>query len=141
MKADFLQLGAKKFLAGSLIFWLSGIIFLFCCEMPAVQAAEKDSCPLAKASHCNKKTSDEDSGKNVSVKPGDQAFDCCIFPGVFDKARKVEKNPQTSAIAQFTKVSSPVFGQPKVESGIPNTYRPLVLNRSGTYLKNRVFRI
>jgi hypothetical protein len=139
MKADFLQRNTKIFIAGWLVFWLSGIIFLFCCENRA-RAAKRDSCPLAKASHCDKK-SGEDPPQPASLQNGNRAFDCCILPKILDKSRKLEQKPQPALQAKNVKISSPVFIPPRIESSLPKAYFSHDSNRSRTYLKNRVFRI
>jgi hypothetical protein len=151
MKPNFLQQGAKKILAGSLIFWLSGLLFVFCCDMPnmAAQASsETESCPLAKAApdHCNKKKSaaaeENDAQFAAAFETTKQTFDCCILPNIFDKARKIEFTQQIAAApATAVKISAPKFSVVKNAPEIPSIYRSPVLTRDETYLKNRVFRI
>jgi hypothetical protein len=133
---------SQRIVSGALIFWLSGLIFLFCCEMPMAKAAEEDeSCPLAKINHCDKKTASENNSQSASFQSESRAFDCCILPNIFDKARKIEQNPQTAVIALTVKISTPEFSIVENRFDAPRLYRPPVLNRGGTYLKNRVFRI
>ncbi len=68
--------------------------------------------------------------------------DCCrVLPDIFDKARKVESNPQTPDVAGTVEISLPKFSIVEKKTGVPEIYRPPVLNRGGTYLKNRVLRI
>jgi hypothetical protein len=142
MKANLSRQIMKQTMSGLLVFWLSGLMFLFCCDMPNVQAAETDSCPLAKANECNKEKSKENLSQFASFQRERQALDCCrMMPSIFDKARKVEKNPQTSEIASTFKISLPTFSIAVSSLDAPELYHPPVLNRGGTYLKNRVFRI
>lgn len=142
MKRDFLQQSIKKSIAAGLIFWLTGVVFLFCCQMPTMAAqAEKDSCPLAKTSHCNKKLNGSSISEFVSLETKNPAFNCCILPSIFDKARKVEPLPQIAGIAPALKIIAPEFSAVKNEFAFLPIYRPPVLSRHETYLKNRVFRI
>jgi hypothetical protein len=143
METNFLQRSAKKVLAGTMIFWLSGLLFLFCCEMPThAQAAETDSCPLAKINHCDKKTAGKNSLPSASLQAETNAFACCILPNIFDKARKIENvQPIADAAAPAITISKPKFLLAKIEFEFPATYQSPVLSRNETYLKNRVFRI
>ncbi|HEY0657034.1 MAG TPA: hypothetical protein VGD05_01095, partial [Pyrinomonadaceae bacterium] len=117
--------------------------FLFCCEMPEAQAlTETDNCPLAKASHCAKQSTGESVSQFASFQIDSQMRDCCRFlPNIFDEARKVESNSLAAEAAQSVKISSPEFSIVESNFAAPKFYRPLVLDRGGTYLKNRVFRI
>jgi hypothetical protein len=143
METNFLQRSAKKVLAGTMIFWLSGLLFLFCCEMPThAQADESDSCPLAKINHCDKKTAGENSLQSAALQAETKGFDCCILPNIFDKARKVENVPPiVYAAAPAITISAPKFLPAKIEFDFPAIYQSPVLSRHETYLKNRVFRI
>ena len=143
----------KRIFAGLLTVWLSGIVFLFCCgAMPTTQAvaeAESESCcPLAKMDHhCDKPavgetTAAENAERFDAFQNGKSAFDCCGFlTHVFDKARKAEIVKQIAAVAEKTVIETPKFAFVKTKSNAFFKYRPRPLNRSGTYLKNRVFRI
>ncbi len=148
MKAYQQNLMPKRIFAGLLAVWMSGVVFLFCCGVPKAQAAEIESCPLAKTSHCHKSAS-EKSSKDEHVlrvetfQSDGLAFDCCGFlPGFFDKARKVEKSEQIAAVAgikpQFV---LPSFSLVRTRPITFYNYHPRLPDGSGTYLKNRVFRI
>ena len=142
MKTYFSRPALNKTVSGLLVFWLSGLIFLFCCEMPKAQAAETDSCPLAKISHCDKQTAGESDSSGASFQIYTRALNCCrLVPAIFDKARKIEQIPQTSEALTTPEISSPKFSIVERKIEFVRTYRPPVLNRGGTYLKNRVFRI
>jgi hypothetical protein len=138
MKPDFSQ----RITAGVLVIWLSGVVLLFCCGNMKAQAAEADSCPLAKTSHCDKHSSVEDDPETARFQTESRAFDCCGFlPKVFDKARKIEKDPQAAPTMPTAKISAPKFSFVVAAIKAPGAYRPPVHNRGGTYLKNCVFRI
>lgn len=132
----------KRIFAGLLAVWLSGVVFLLCCGMPKSQAAEVESCPLAKKGHCAKSSGDENALRFEIVQNADSSFDCCGFlPQVFDKVRKAERNQEVSELPVKLEVSSLSFGFIRIQPSTFYGYRPQPLNRSGTYLKNRVFRI
>jgi hypothetical protein len=146
MKSAFSQ----RIVSGVLVFWLSGIVLLFCCGNMEARAAEAaDSCPLAKMSHCNRQQQQaspdgEDNPDFAVFQKQSRAFDCCGFlPKVFDKARKLEKNPQVALTAAATteKISAPKFSFAVYAAEAPRIYQPAVRNRGSTYLKNCVFRI
>src|SRR3954468_21154454 len=100
MRTKFLQRNTKKLLAASLAFWLSGLMFLFCCEMPKTQAAAMDSCPLAKMHHCDRQSSGETISPSASFETDNRILECCRFlPVIFDKARKIESNQNALEIA------------------------------------------
>lgn len=134
---------AKRTSAGLLAVWMSGIVFLLCCgAMPEAKAAEVESCPLAKKGHCAKSAGDENAVQFVSFQNADSVFDCCGFlPQVFDKARKIERNQLTADVPVKPEIKSPLLVSIKVQPNAFFAYRPRPLNRSGTYLKNQVFRI
>jgi|SRR5215213_4452502 len=137
MKSDFSQ----RIISSVLVIWLSGVVLLFCCENMKARAAEADSCPLAKISHCDKQPGENNLAAS-RFQQESQAFGCCGFlPKVFDKARKIEKNPQVSAATTTAKISAPKFSFVVDAIKAPKVYRPPVHNRGSTYLKNCVFRI
>ena len=66
-------------LTGFMAIWLSGVVFLLCCHVQNVNAAEMGSCPLAKLGiHCDKAEKNKDSEK-ISNQSNDQGMDCCGF--------------------------------------------------------------
>ncbi|MDQ3801465.1 MAG: hypothetical protein M3384_18745 [Acidobacteriota bacterium] len=145
MKSAFSQ----RIISGVLVVWLSGLVLLFCCGNMEARAAETeaDSCPLAKMSHCDKQQAASDGEDNpdfAGFQKQSQAADCCGFlPAVFDKARKIEKNPQIAltATAATEKILAPKFSFVVRAAESPKIYRSVVRNRGSTYLKNCVFRI
>jgi hypothetical protein len=152
MKALSQNSKTKRVFAGLLAVWMSGIVFLFCCgAMPnaKAQGLDAESCPLAKKGHCDKSMNGGESpvdnnASRFDANPADgSSFDCCGFlPQVFDKARKTENIKQVAAIATTQAAPSlPKFVFIKTAPNAFYSYRPRPLNRSGTYLKNRVFRI
>jgi hypothetical protein len=132
----------QRIISGALVIWLSGVVLLFCCGNMQARVSEADSCPLAKAGHCDKQAVSENAVDFASFQRETGAFDCCGFlPKVFDKARKIEKIPQPATAATVAKISAPKFSfvVQRVES--PKVYQPAIRNRGSTYLKNCVFRI
>lgn len=138
----------KRIFAGLLAVWMSGVVFLFCCGAPKIQAAEAESCPFAKKNHCDKSTiggkssTDENAVRFESAQADCPAFNCCGFlPQVFDKVKKAEQSHQIAEASKRMIIESPALVFIKIDSDTFSAYRPRPLNRSGTYLKNRVFRI
>jgi len=131
---------AKRIFTAALVLWLSGIVVLFCCDMPAEAAgAEIESCPLAKKAHCTK-TAETNSEYSFEGQP--RTFDCCVFPAkIFDKARKLEKSPESAAIAETVETAAPKFFIVGEIFNSPKLYQSFVRNRGSTHLRNCVFRI
>jgi len=142
MNVKQLRIITHKAFAGFMALWLSGVVFLFCCEEINGRSMEADSCPLAKMSaHCDKANKAEGS-EVVANQTDQQAIECCGFIAIFfDKTRMVESNQQPSAAAPAF-----VIAQPRLISGptaFPpaKSYRSTALLRNNTFLKNRTFRI
>jgi hypothetical protein len=131
---------ARNVLAGFMILWLSGFLFLFCPQMPAMTA--KEFCPLGKGkSHCDKAKAENDSPL-VSKESGYQSFDCCGFlPAVFDKTRKVEKNRQTIKLVDKVKVDLPKFAFTKNDFVVSESYHSALFSQNKIFIQNCVFRI
>jgi hypothetical protein len=140
MISTFSKQNTKRVFASLLVAWLSGVVFLLCCQMTTAQASEMESCPLAKMDNCRKSSAKNDSSF-VSIPREQNALDCCKIPAkIFDKARKLEKNQETAKVADKIIVSAPkflfinpVFEAPKVQS--------VIRDRGSTFLENCVFRI
>lgn len=145
LKYMFLQPKQKQLTratAGFLTVWLSGVVFLFCCQMPSAQASSEEikSCPMAKAHHSCAKSKSEN--KAASIEAEQSALECCrMLPLVFDKARKIEKVQNVEQAASIVKISEPKFYLAKKEFTHPKIFNSLVLSRENTHLKNCVFRI
>lgn len=136
---NLLQQNTKKIIAASLVFWMSGVLFLFCCE--TTEASKIESCPLAKKSHCLKQTSSESVSQFASVQ-GAETLNCCRFlPQIFAQSANIEKNQKVFSIATAAKVLQPKFLILVGEFSAPKEFQSVVINRQATYLKNRVFRI
>ncbi len=132
----------KKIVAASLVFWMSGILFLFCCESSKIQATEAESCPLAKINHCSKQTACENNLESVSVQLEQQALDCCRFlPFIFNKTVKIEKAQKVETAVASVKVSQPAFSIVNRVFPAQRNFRSVIINRENTHLKNCVFRI
>ena len=142
MKAKLSQRNIKQIISGSLIVWLSGIVFLFCCEMPNAQASMAESCPLAKKNNCSKQSNAETISGFASLQTSQTAVDCCRFLLlVFDKARKIEKIQKAETVQTIVKVSQPVFSVVSHSFPPKSNFHSVVINRENTQLKNCVFRI
>lgn len=138
----------KRIFAGLLAVWMSGIVFLLCCgAMQAKSGAEIESCPLAKSEHCGKSKSgnpnlDESDPQIKAVFSESASFDCCGFlPYVFNKIKKSENIQQIVAVKSRVVIDPPSFISIKNEPENFFSYCSRPLNKSGTYLKNRIFRI
>lgn len=143
MKAGFHSRNSvtKRIFAGLLAVWLSGVVFLLCCGMPKAQA-EIESCPLAKIGHCAKSSGDENALRFEIFQNADSSFDCCGFlPQVFDKVRKAERNQEVSELPIKLEVPALSFNFINTQAAASFYCRPRPIDRSGTYLRNRVFRI
>lgn len=141
MKANFLQQNIKRTVAGLLAVWMSGVIVLFCCEMPSANATgnEVESCPLAKKGDCSK-TFVEDAGHFFGQQP--LSLDCCGFPAkIFDKVRKLEDAPQSATVTGKTEIVAPKFSAFEKTFRTSKYNRSLIRNHDDIYLRNRVFRI
>ena len=142
MKAKVSQRNIKRIISGSLIVWLSGIVFLFCCEMPKAQASTTESCPLAKKNDCSKQSNVETISDFTLLQTNHQSFDCCKFLTlVFDKARKVEKTQKAETAITIVKVFQPLFSAVNHQFPPKKNFHPIVINRENIHLKNCVFRI
>ena len=142
MKANLLQQNTKRVVAGLLVVWLSGVVFLFCCDTSKAKASESESCPLSKINHCNKKSTEKTVSQLASLQTVNQTLDCCGFPSqVFDKARKLETNQQPAEVSSIVKIPAPRFFFAEWEFSSPKVYHSLILDRASTHLKNCVFRI
>ncbi len=138
----FSRQNTKRIVAASLVFWMSGILFLFCCDSLKVQATEAESCPLAKINHCSKQTASENDSQSASVQPEHRALDCCRFlPLVFNNSIKIEKTQKVGTAVANVKVLQCEFSIINREFPAQKTFRPVNINRGNTHLKNCVFRI
>jgi len=142
MNAKFSQQNIKRIISGSLIIWLSGVVFLFCCGMPKTQASNAESCPLAKTHHCSKQSNAETISDFVSIEREPQSLECCKFlPLVFDKARKIEKIQKFEKARTIVKVFQPVFSIGNRQLPASKKIHSVFVNRENTHLINCVFRI
>ena len=132
---------AKRIFTAALVVWMSGVVLFLCCDMPTANAAseEIESCPLAKKGNCSKTfTSDSDH----SFRHTPRTFDCCVFPAkIFDKTRKIEKSPESTAVAEVVKIAAPKFSLVEKTFKSPKFYQSFDLNLGSTHLRNCVFRI
>jgi len=143
MKFFFLQQNPQRIVSSLLVVWLSGFVFLFCCGTMEVQAKD-EFCPLAKAkSHCDKSRNEKSDDSAISLKQSEnEKYDCCGFlSAVFDKARKIEKTPQTATIADKVKVHRPQFSPVANSFEIAGIYHAPIYNQEKIFIKNCVFRI
>jgi len=129
-------------LAGFMSVWLSGVVFLLCCEKMSAAMSEADSCPLAKMSaHCDKTEKTNAASVLVAGTQSDRV-DCCGFlPAVFDKNRKLERDQKQSA--PTPQVVAVQFDPPKIFDYTPRLAAIYlrVSYQKDLSLKNCVFRI
>lgn len=131
-----------KALTGFMAVWLSGVVFLLCCQTMNAKALAAESCPLAKKSdHCDKAKKAEQNAPVIEFKGGSSVECCSFLHAVFDKARKVEQNQKQIAIT--SKVLPFRFEPPRPASISPTfaASRSRVPDRHGTFIRNCVFRI
>jgi len=135
---------SRKALAAFMSVWLSGIIFLFCCDMSA-KAAEKEFCPLAKANpdHCNKAKDNRDNkDSRLASDDGSRGLSCCGFiPAVFDKTRKIERDVHATQPADKPETSPQTLSPLRQNFDTPafyTSYRPI---QDRIFIRHHVFRI
>ena len=119
--------------------WLSGIIFLFCCEKIRAQG-EKEFCPLQKLSeHCDRSINKE--ADLVGPVAADR-IDCCAFlPLLFNKSRKLETAQTVPAPTAVKVIVTPSLPRIVLPSYEPITNYARLESRQGSYVLNRNFRI
>ncbi len=140
--ASMLHKVAYKTLSGFMAIWLSGIVFLLCCEMPGDDAENARTQMDSMSEHCRRAMSKKNPGHAIEL-PDYDTFDCCGFlPGIFDKNRKLSRIDQPDAdltlqISARLNVARGVnFRQPVIVRS-----EPYIPDRQSTFLKNQVFRI
>ncbi|MBK6587793.1 MAG: hypothetical protein IPG22_05690 [Acidobacteria bacterium] len=140
MKAKTVKKIAHKTFAGFMALWLSGFVFLFCCETLNGQSMDMESCPLAKMSEHSDKAKQANSP--VIGLTDESSMDCCGFlPIVFDKSRKI--NQTEKQIAPALTVVAIKFTLPtvtKITTSFP-AFHKRTPDRHGTFIRNCVFRI
>ena len=132
-----------KTIAGFMAIWLSGVVFLFCCEKINGTSVTADSCPLAKmSSHCDK-AARAYLNSPVIERTDAECVDCCGFlPAIFDKARNIERTQKEIAVTlkpvalRFKAVYSGKYPAP-----ITTIVRSHVADKQTTFVQNCVFRI
>ena len=98
-----------------------------------------ESCPLAKKGDCAK---DVQGSSGEFAASESHSFDCCVFPAkVFDKARKIEIQPQTAEAVETVEIATPKSFIVRRTFTSPKVHQSFIRNRGSTYLRNRVFRI
>ena len=131
----------KRIFTAALAVWMSGIVLVICCQMSLAMAAsaKTETCPLAKKGNCAKSFQENQS---ESFGNESQSFDCCVFPAkVFDKARKIEAQPQTTEAVETIEIAAPKSFIIRRTFTSPKIHQFFIRNRGSTYLRNRVFRI
>lgn len=128
----------KRIFTIALAVWLSGIVLVLCCNMPTAQA-ETIVCPLAQKDNCAKSSEKVLRESFIVESP---ILDCCAYPAqVFDKARKIEFQPQTAEVVETVKTVAPKISFSRTIVKKERVYQSFVHNRAKTHLKNCVFRI
>ena len=138
----------RRFAAGFMSVWLSGVVLLLCCaDMDAGPAVVEIGDAAHMSAHCEKmmgKTESESNpdSESVSRHEGELDNDCCAFlPMLFDKKRTVEGKWQFVAITPAAVAEKPSRSVDTYTFAPIYSYRPRPISRDGTYLKNRTFRI
>lgn len=133
---------SHKTLAAFMTVWLSGVVFLFCCQEMNAAPTEAEFCPLAKVkAHCDKAAP---ASANVSFAATADAktIDCCGFlPAMFDKARKIEQAQKQIALKAKPvplKFALPFFANTPLEVSAFYSRMP---DKQTTFIQNCVFRI
>lgn len=121
--------------------WLSGVVFLLCCDMPKAEAASADSCPLSRLqNHCDKARNNRQLLTRSNQET--EKADCFGFiPAVFDKARKIQK---IEPVVHAETLVSPAPPASLLVQNAPRSalaYRSNVANGRNIFIKNCVFRI
>jgi len=142
MSLEHLKTISHKTLAAFMAVWLSGVVFLLCCEQMNGKATEAEFCPLAKKSaHCDK-AERVNADSSFAESTSETAIDCCGFlPAVFDKVRKLEQTQKLVAVTP--KLAAAGFRVPQLTNSSPSTptVRASVRKRGRTLVQNCVFRI
>jgi hypothetical protein len=130
---------ARKTLAGFMAVWLSGVVFLICCDIVNGRSMAAEICPLAKMSeHCDRSKSTAD----VVKRSGADTVECCAFlPALFDKNRKLERTEQPELVSSQPVTVRFTVPQPAVKSQAFDISTPYIPDRQYTFIKNCVFRI
>jgi len=128
-------------MSGFLAFWLTGLVFVFCCGVMETPASV-EFCPLAKAgSHCDKMKAETGLPK-FSGESESSNFDCCGFlPQLFDKVRKLEKFQETAQVPDKLKIELPRFSLAQNNFQLAENYYAPIFASNKIFIKNRVFRI
>jgi hypothetical protein len=130
----------RRFTAGFLALWLTGLVFVCCCGEAVEAAAE--SCPLAKVSeHCNKGVAAEDPTIAQLEKLPADCVDCSVLPGVFDKERRFEPNVKFTAETSFELVHEAPRPVETATARPPVTYLAPVRYLKDIHIRNRVLLI
>jgi hypothetical protein len=127
--------------AGFMAVWLSGFVFLFCCNTAEAAGNTVEFCPMAAMSHHCDKARTQDNGSDAIGAAEELCVNCSLLPVIFDKARKVEApQKQIVAPAEIAVVRSPVF---RIATSSPQSARfvPRLLDKSRIFVSIQVFRI
>lgn len=122
--------------------WLSGVLFLLCCEKITASTMEVDSCPLAKMSQDCDKAVEQNTNLHIVVPVEGDCLDCCGFlPAVFDKSRNIEP-AQKQAATPAKKVSfRPRPTQVAFHAAIFHIPATRISDKQRAFVRNCVFRI
>ena len=129
-------------LTGFMALWLSGVVFLLCCDTANGNAMSPEFCPLAKtSSHCDKGTIADSTSPSVADLEQNSLECCTILATVFDKTRKIER-------AQSQAVTDPkLFALRFISPAVAGHNQPhslpasRVSDKHHLFIQNCVFRI
>ena len=126
---------ARRPLAAFMAIWLSGFVFLLCCDMANGAPPE---APVM--SHCHKAKQEQIISTSASV--SDTSIDCCsILPAVFDKSRRVERTESVAATSAEASSKSLPPAVVSIVSVASSFYSPPLPDLHKSYIRNRVLRI
>jgi len=136
-----LKQNTHKLLTGFMAIWLSGAVFLFCCEKTNGAPEGVEFCPMAKISaHCDK--AKQGASVNVSISTEEPSVDCCGFlPAIFDKARKLERTQKQTASAPVTLVVSHLQVPIAENKAVSDAFLPFIADHQKLFIHNCVFRV
>jgi len=131
-----------KTTAAFLAIWLSGLVFLLCCQPTNAETGRRGFCPLAKmGGHCDRAKKDTNVLQVNDNSSEDGSYSCGMLAVIFDKTRKVEQNSQPPATISKNLVFSITPPSLAEHISIPSAFHPLIRARNKIFVRNCVFRI
>jgi len=131
----------RKSLSGFMALWLSGVVFLFCCDANSAVTHVTEFCPMHTASHHCDGMMQQDEGSSTVGRLEGVCFGCCGYlPAVFDKARKVDQPAPVTAPERVAVTPRRITPRP-IRAPLAPAYRARLADKSRTFISTQVFRI